>query len=148
MISNETTKRTFFGTIVLLLVFLVGLNGYLLYHYFLLHSSDPLDNFRGRFTTPVSLSTDKTLVGEGKYDRAITCRILMFDVHLVNIETGDEIILGPKQLAKAPPANMKPGKDLPIQFELFIPKTLYPGLWKPRWHAEYLCCRVGPHLPR
>lgn len=123
----------------LTIAFIIFLNGFLLYTYFLLQTSSPLDNFRGGFVTPVSLSNDLVIVGTGVYDRDILCKLTDFDIHLKNVDNGEEILIGPTSLAKAPPANLKPGKDIPIEFDLFIPTTLYPGKWMPEFHGTYIC---------
>ena len=133
--SNTWLKISAVG----LVFFIVSLNAFFLYTYVLLQSSSPLDNFRGGFITPVSLSEDLVIVGTGVYDRDVICKITDFDIHLVNIDNDEEIIIGPKSLAKAPPANLKPGKDIPIEFDLFIPTTLYPGKWMPEYHGTYIC---------
>lgn len=126
-------------TVLATITFILSLNGYLLLTYFHLQSSHPLENFRGGFITPISLTTDETIVGTGLYDRHVLCKLTNFDIHLFNTETSDEIVIGPKSLAKVPPAHLKPGNDIPIEFEVYIPKTIYPGRWKPTYHGEYIC---------
>lgn len=137
--TTENTNSWVKWTVATTIIFILSMNAYFMYTYFLLHSSNPLENFRGEFITPISLSEDATLVGSGTYDRDVMCKLTNFDIHLLNPETLDELVIGPRSLAKAPPVNIRPGKNIPIEFEVFVPNTLYVGTWKPTFHGEYLC---------
>lgn len=128
--------------ITLMVMFVVVFNGYLIYHYVKLHTNSPFENFKGSFISPISLSKDNAITGTGTYDRDIMCRITNFDIHLKNSKTSEEVVIGPSSLLVAPPVNLSPGTDIPIEFVVAVPSTLYPGTWSTVYHGSYHC-RAG-----
>lgn len=120
---------------VVLSVMLVGC---LVYSYVKLQTSYPLENLRGAIIQPVS-QNDELLEFKGMYDRHVQCNMTTFVIHLHNTETNDMIMLTPNHLAKPLPINAPPGLDIEIQFSLFMPDTIYPGTWKPRYVGFYIC---------
>ena len=110
----------------------------LILSYVKLQTSHPLENIRGAIIQPVYTDT-ALLEFQATYDRSIKCNMKGFDVTLYNIDTQDIITLNHKHLAKPVPIIPTPSKDIKIQFALFMPKTMYPGTWKPSFTGMYIC---------
>ena len=120
------------------LVLLLGSLACMVYSYVKLQQAYPLENLRGAVIQPIS-SNDDMLEFQGTYDRYVKCNMTGFDVHLYNEDTQDIITLNHQHLAKPVPIIPKPSKDIKIQFALFMPKTIYPGTWKPSFTGMYIC---------
>jgi hypothetical protein len=120
--------------LVLLLVSLACM----VYSYVKLQQAYPLENLRGAILQPIS-SNDDMLEFQGTYDRYVKCNMTGFNVQLYNEETRDIITLTPVHLAKPVPVIPEPGLDIKTQFALFMPKTIYPGTWKPSFTGFYIC---------
>lgn len=125
-------------TIVLLTVMVI----ILICSFVTIHRSQPLENLHVEKLPTVDLAHDTTFKFAGTYDRNITCNLYNFDVHLTNIDTNNIITLGPDHLARKPKSNATPGKNIPIEFHLTIPATVYPGIWKTEFTGRYIC-RLG-----
>jgi len=120
------------------LVLLVGCLSCMVYSYVKLQQAHPLENLRGAILQPV-YDGDPVLEFQGTYDRYVKCNMTGFDVHLYNEETADIITLTPVHLAKPLPVIPEPAKDIKTKFALFMPKTMYPGTWKPSFTGFYIC---------
>jgi len=125
-------------TIVLLTVMVIVL----ICSFVTIHRSQPLENLYVEKLPTVDLAHDNTFKFAGTYDRNITCNLYNFDVHLTDIGTNNIITLGPDHLSKKPKSNRSPGKNIPIEFHLTIPATIYPGTWKTEFTGRYIC-RLG-----
>ena len=110
----------------------------LILSYVKLQTSHPLENVRGAIIQPI-YNEDPVLEFVGMYDRHIQCNMKGFDVTLYNVDTQDIITLNHQHLAKPVPIIPTPSKDIKIQFALFMPKTMYPGTWKPSFTGMYIC---------
>jgi hypothetical protein len=110
----------------------------LIFSYVKLQQAYPLENLRGTIMQPVA-DNDKFLEFKGTYDRYVQCNMTTFDVHLYNTETQDVITLTPEHLAKPLPTLVHPGEGINTEFALFMPKTMYPGTWKPSFTGFYIC---------
>lgn len=102
------------------------------------HTADPLKNIQVKVVEPVYTNSEE-IVWAGHYDRDVACKLVKFHVLLKNRETGSIIMLGPEHLTRTPKPNSKPGKQLPINFALKTPDTIYPGHWSSVYEADYLC---------
>jgi hypothetical protein len=120
------------------LVLLVACLSCMVYSYVKLQQAHPLENLRGAILQPV-YDGDPVLEFEGTYDRYVKCNMTGFDVHLYNVDTTDIITLTHHHLAKPLPALVEPAKDIKTEFALFMPKTMYPGTWKPSFTGFYIC---------
>jgi hypothetical protein len=49
------------------------------------------------------------------------------------------IMLDKRHLTRTPKPNTGPGKNLPINFALATPNTIYPGTWNSLFRAKYFC---------
>ena len=98
----------------------------LIMSYVKLQTSHPLENVRGAIIQPI-------------YNRHIKCNMKGFDVTLYNVDTQDIITLNHEHLAKPVPIIPEPSRNIKIQFALFMPKTMYPGTWKPSFTGMYIC---------
>lgn len=125
-------------TIVLLTVMVIVL----ICSFVTIHKSQPLENLYVEKLPTVDLAHDSTFKFAGTYDRNITCNLYNFDVHLTDVSTNNIITLGPDHLAKKPKSNLSPGKNIPIEFHLTIPATVYTGTWKTEFTGRYIC-RLG-----
>lgn len=110
----------------------------LIMSYVKLQTSHPLENVRGAIIQPI-YNDAPVLEFAGMYDRHIKCNMKGFDVTLYNVDTQDIITLNHQHLAKPVPIIPTPSKDIKIQFALFMPKTMYPGTWKPSFTGMYIC---------
>lgn len=110
----------------------------LILSYVKLQTSHPLENVRGAIIQPI-YNDAAVLEFVGMYDRHIKCNMKGFDVTLYNVDTQDIITLNHQHLAKPVPIIPDPSKDIKIQFALFMPKTIYPGTWKPSFTGMYIC---------
>ena len=110
----------------------------MVYSYVKLQTSYPLENLRGAVMQPL-VDSDQFIEFKGTYDRYVQCNMTGFDVHLYNIETHDIITLTPEHLAKPLPTLIHPGENIKTEFALFMPKTMYPGTWKPSFTGFYIC---------
>jgi hypothetical protein len=120
------------------LVLLVGCLSCMVYSYVKLQQAHPLENLRGAIIQPV-YDGDPVLEFQGTYDRYVKCNMTGFDVHLYNEETADIITLTQVHLAKPVPVRPEPALDIKTEFALFMPKTMYPGTWKPSFTGFYIC---------
>lgn len=111
----------------------------MIYSYTALQSARPLQNFTGHVISPVSLSKDTVLIAGGNFDRTVMCKLYDFHLYLTHVQSKETLMVGPETLAKPPVANVNPGKNIPIQFEVLIPSTMYPGVWTPRFEGRYIC---------
>lgn len=107
--------------------------------YMKLNSSPALYNFRAEVISPISIGNNDPIKAIGTYDRDIMCEMTTFRVHLRNHATNDILTLGPTHLRTSPPMNLQPGKNIPIQFELFQPTNIYPGMWFVDFDGQYIC---------
>lgn len=121
------------------IMLILGGNIYFLHHYIKVHKADPLENIQVEIVSPISISAQDPVVASGKYDRDIRCQLTDFDLQLTSMTSNIELTVGPESLLKVPPANKKPGKDIPIEFAVAQHKDLTPGLWKPEFQGFYLC---------
>lgn len=110
----------------------------LILSYVKLQQAYPLENLRGAIMQPV-VDNDEFIEFKGTYDRYVQCNMTSFDVHLYNTETQDVITLTPEHLAKPLPTLVHPGEGIKTEFALFMPKTMYPGTWKPSFTGFYIC---------
>ena len=110
----------------------------LILSYVKLQEAYPLENLRGAIMQPV-VDSDEFIEFKGTYDRYVQCNMTTFDVHLYNTETQDVITLKPQHLAKPLPTLIHPGENIKTEFALFMPKTMYPGTWKPSFTGFYIC---------
>ena len=110
----------------------------LIWSYVKLQQAYPLENLRGAIMQPVA-DNDEFIEFKGTYDRYVQCNMTTFDVHLYNTETQDVITLTPEHLAKPLPTLIHPGEGINTEFALFMPKTMYPGTWKPSFIGFYIC---------
>lgn len=120
------------------LILLVACLSCMVYSYVKLQQSHPLENLRGAILQPV-YDGDPVLEFRGTYDRYVKCNMTGFDVHLYNKETADIITLTPVHLAKPVPVIPEPAEGIKTEFALFMPKTIYPGTWKPSFTGFYIC---------
>ena len=120
------------------LVLLLSSLACMVYSYVKLQQAYPLENLRGAVIQPIATDAD-VLEFQGTYDRYVKCNMTGFDVHLYNEETQDIIMLTQVHLAKPVPIIPEPGLDIKTQFALFMPKTIYPGKWKPSFTGFYIC---------
>ena len=136
----DAKKRMNFMKIMLVaaLLLLIGAISSLVHSYVKLQQSYPLENLRGAILQPV-YDGDPVLEFQGTYDRFVKCNMTGFDVHLYNEETADIITLTHNHLAKPLPIIPEPAHDIKTQFALFMPKTMYPGTWKPSFTGFYIC---------
>ena len=122
----------------LLLACIVAINALVIHSYVALQQSQPLENFTGHVVNPVYLSLG-IIETAGTYDRDIVCRMTDFSVTLTNINNKERVVIGPESLLTAPPSNLNPGKNIPVQFSLAIPTTLYAGIWQVEFSGDYWC---------
>lgn len=120
------------------LLLLIACLSAMVHSYVKLQQSYPLENLRGAILQPV-YDGDPVLEFQGTYDRYVKCNMTGFDVHLYNEETADIITLTPVHLAKPVPVRPEPAQNIKTQFALFMPKTMYPGTWKPSFTGFYIC---------
>ena len=104
------------------------------------HTADPIKNIKVKVVDPVYINS-KEIVWAGSYDRDVACKLIRFHVLLKNKDTGSIIMLGPEHLTRTPKPNSQPGTDIPINFALKTPETLYPGHWSSLFEADYLCSK-------
>lgn len=123
----------------LMVILIVAFNSLILLQYATLQSSRPLENFSGKFITPVSISKNDRIIAEGYYDRSVMCNLLDFSIHMTHMQSGDRIVIGKERLLQPPPTNVHPGKSIPVSFEVSRPATMYPGLWQPEYEGKYIC---------
>lgn len=126
-------------TLITIMVLMVSVVSYSVYNYVKLQQSWPLEDFTGYVVSPIDIAQDKVIVTDGTYSRSIQCDMYNFEVQLRNAVTKDIIILNKEHLAKAPKASMTPANDVNIEFELFIPGSLYEGWWSPTFEGHYWC---------
>lgn len=142
MLNSECEVKKTNTIVSMMLVFLlaciVAINVLVIHSYVTLQQSQPLENFTGHVVNPVYISQG-ILKTAGTYDRDIVCRMTDFSVTLTNINNKERIILGPELLLTAPPSNLNPGKNIPVQFTLAIPTTLYVGIWQVEFSGDYWC---------
>ena len=120
------------------LLLLIACLSCMVYSYVKLQQAHPLENLRGAILQP--LYDDNTILEfKGTYDRHVKCNMTGFDVHLYNTETQDIITLTPDHLAKPLAVIPEPALDIKTEFALFMPKTMYPGTWKPSFTGFYIC---------
>ena len=134
-IKNMHKVNIILATALLSLLVCVGL---LISSYVKLQQAYPLENLRGAIMQPV-VDGDEFIEFKGTYDRYVQCNMTGFDVHLYNPETQDVITLTPEHLAKPLPILNHPGENIKTEFALFMPKTMYPGTWKPSFTGFYIC---------
>lgn len=120
------------------LILLVACLSCMVYSYVKLQTSHPLENLRGAILQPV-YDDQSVLEFRGTYDRYVKCNMTGFDVQLYNEETADIITLTAVHLAKPVPVIPEPAKNIKTEFALFMPKTMYPGTWKPSFTGFYIC---------
>ena len=120
------------------LLLLIACLSAMVYSYVKLQQAYPLENLRGAILQPV-YDGDPVLEFKGTYDRYVKCNMTGFDVQLYNEETADIITLTPDHLAKPLPVRLEPATDINTEFALFMPKTMYPGTWKPSFTGFYIC---------
>jgi hypothetical protein len=120
------------------LLLLIACLSAMVHSYVKLQQSYPLENLRGAILQPV-YDGDPVLEFKGTYDRYVKCNMKGFDVTLYNVDTQDIITLNHQHLAKPVPIIPTPSNDIKIQFALFMPKTMYPGTWKPSFTGFYIC---------
>lgn len=125
-------------SLAFLLACIVAVNAIVIHSYVTLQQAQPLENFSGKVVNPVHLSLG-VIDTAGTYDRDIICRMTNFAVILTNIENRERVIIGPELLLQAPPSNIAPGKNIPVEFSLAIPNTLYVGTWQVEFSGHYWC---------
>lgn len=102
------------------------------------HHTNPLKNIQVKVVDPV-YTNSKEIVWAGHFDRDVACKLIKFHVLLKNRETGSIIMLGPQHLTRTPKSESAVGKQIPINFALETPDTIYPGNWSSVFEADYLC---------
>ena len=102
------------------------------------HTANPLENIKVKVIDPV-YTNSKEIIWAGHFDRTVQCRLIKFHVLLKNKDTGSIIMLGPDQLTRTPKSESATGKQIPINFALKTPDTIYPGTWGSVFEADYLC---------
>lgn len=103
-----------------------------------LQVAKPLENIRAVVVEPVYVDQE-LLEFTGTFDRDVSCTLHHFRLDLTNMSTGDVITLNENHLARVPPPDTGPGKDLEIEFALVMPGTIYPGRWQPEFRGAYVC---------
>lgn len=100
---------------------------------------EPFENTKIYVKSPVDLAKGGIMVAAGTFDRRIQCTLLKFDVFLKNQETGKTVVLGIKDLVKAPPINIEAGKNIPVSMTLRLTQDIFVGWWVPVFQGEYEC---------
>jgi len=126
-----------YSLIVIIITMIIGV-GCLFRTYYILQVSDPLKNIKVEVAQPVYVGSEE-IVWVGSYDRDVKCTVVTFSLVLTNTRTADMIMLDKRHLTRTPKPNTGPGKNLPINFALATPNTIYPGTWNSLFRAKYFC---------
>jgi hypothetical protein len=136
---KEFFKLNIYSLVLLAMIVVTAASVYCQFKTFAqVHTADPLKNIQVKVVDPV-YTNSKEIVWSGNFDRDVACKLIKFHVLLKNKETGSIIMLGPQHLTRTPKSGSSVGKQIPINFALKTPDTIYPGNWSSVFEADYLC---------
>ena len=136
---NRVLKLDKLSAILLIVILVMStFMGGMFYTYARLQMASPLENIRAVVVEPVYVDQEM-LEFTGTFDRDVSCTLHHFRMDLTNMSTRDVISLTQDHLVKTPAPDTGPGENLEIQFGLAMPRTIYPGRWRPEFRGAYVC---------